>query len=65
MHAGDDDMHSDKQWFWKVHRHPIWGTFTTRRRWSEEEVRKAYAGLQLERLDSPLPSPANRVLKAA
>jgi hypothetical protein len=65
MRTGDEDiMHSDKQWFWKVHRHPIWGTFTTRR-WSEEEVRKAYAGLQLERLDSPLPSPVNRVLKAA
>lgn len=50
-------MHDDKQWFWKVHRHPIWGTFTTRRRWSEEEVRKTYAGLQLERLDSPCPRP--------
>lgn len=47
-------MREEQIWFWKVHRHPIWGTFITRARMTEEETRKAYPNLRVDRVDSSL-----------
>lgn len=45
-------MREEKIWFWKVHKDPIWGTHITRARMTEEEARKAFPKLEIERIDT-------------
>lgn len=47
-------MREEKIWFWKVHRCPIWGTHTSRARMTEEQARKAYPNLHIERVEPSL-----------
>lgn len=47
-------MREEKICFWKVFKDPIWGTHTSRARMTEEEARKAYKGLHIERVDTSL-----------
>lgn len=43
-------MRTEPHWYWKIHRHPIWGTFTTRHRLTAAQVQDRYPGLRAERL---------------
>lgn len=47
-------MREEKIWFWKVFKDPVWGTHVSRARMTEEEARKAYKGLHIERVDASL-----------